>query len=134
MSCAVTLTCFCWQLLCLRRPLQPQSAPGEECALTLTLRTPHAHASARGPHLQEQLVPTSKVWLSGPLSTLSPSSGLYQLSPGTYGHLPPSPPWLTQAVFEAEPDVLVCQAPRMRGLPPPLVELLYAAKTSFLIW
>eukprot|EP00198_Chlamydomonas_reinhardtii_P009122 XP_001698459.1 predicted protein [Chlamydomonas reinhardtii] len=46
----------------------------------------------------------------------------------------PSNRSLPQAVFEAEPDVLVCQAPRMRGLPPPLVELLYAAKTSFLIW
>ncbi|KAG2449267.1 hypothetical protein HYH02_005424 [Chlamydomonas schloesseri] len=46
----------------------------------------------------------------------------------------PSNRSLPQAVFEAEPDVLVCHAPRMRGLPPPLVELLYAAKTSFLIW
>ncbi|GIL87652.1 hypothetical protein Vretimale_14670 [Volvox reticuliferus] len=41
---------------------------------------------------------------------------------------------LPQAVMESEPDVLVLQTPRCRGVPSNIVELLYTAKTSFLIW
>ncbi|KXZ46061.1 hypothetical protein GPECTOR_47g336 [Gonium pectorale] len=41
---------------------------------------------------------------------------------------------LPLAVADSEPDVLVVQAPRCKGLPAPLVELLYCARTSFLIW
>ncbi|PNH10178.1 hypothetical protein TSOC_003129 [Tetrabaena socialis] len=41
---------------------------------------------------------------------------------------------LPQAVAEAEPDVLVVQLPRCKGLPQSITELLYSAKTSFLLW
>lgn len=41
---------------------------------------------------------------------------------------------LPKAVVDAAPDVLVLQAPRCRGLPSQLTELLYNVKTSILLW
>ncbi|GFR50653.1 hypothetical protein Agub_g12902 [Astrephomene gubernaculifera] len=48
----------------------------------------------------------------------------------------PGPPnkSLPQAVVEGEPDLLVLQTPRCKGMPPATVEIMYAAKTSFLVW
>ncbi|KAG2484904.1 hypothetical protein HYH03_016290 [Edaphochlamys debaryana] len=41
---------------------------------------------------------------------------------------------LPGAVADASPDLLVLQTPRCKGIPASMQELLYGAKTSFLIW